>query len=151
MAAVSSLLTASTILSGVNSVVGGINESKQREYEAKVQEQQAAQEEAKALESERDFRKKQSAALAEYRAAAGAGGVSLSSGSPLAAFTDFAGETELQAQRIRRGGQISATRLQQQAQLSRMAGSNALIGGFGRAGSTLLSGFARAKEAKRPS
>lgn len=143
--------TLAAIASGVQAasqVIGGINASKQAEFEGQVYEQQAARAKEVAAENERDFRKNQSAALAEYRAAAGAGGVSLDVGSPLASFVDFAGETELQAQRIRKGGETNVTRLQQQAALSRMAGNNALIGGLGRAGSTLLTGYANYKANK---
>ena len=73
----------------------------------------------------------------------GASGVDPATGSPLLVSEDIAGEVELQAQRIRAGGEVRATRLEQQAQLSRLQGRQAQTGGFLRAGSLLLSGAGR--------
>ena len=53
---------------------------------------------------------------------------------------DFAGEVELQALRIRSGGEVRATRLEQQAQLTRFKGRQARTAGFIRGGALLVSG-----------
>jgi hypothetical protein len=70
----------------------------------------------------------------------GASGVEPSEGSPLLVSEDFAGETEYQALRIRSGGELAATRLEQSARLSALAGRNARTAGFARGGSLLLQG-----------
>ena len=57
---------------------------------------------------------------------------------------DFAGEAELQALRIRTGGEVTATRLEQQAGLERFRGRSSRRAGFVRGGSLLLSGAAKA-------
>jgi hypothetical protein len=56
----------------------------------------------------------------------------------------MAGEIELQALRIRHGGEVNATRLEQQAMLQRMAGGAAATGGWVRGGSLLLTGVTSA-------
>lgn len=115
----------------------------QTKFQSRVQEQQADQERLIASLSERDFRKRQSALFAEARAGMGASGVEMGSGSPLLSSGDFAAETELQAGRIRAGGEIQATRLEQQAELTRRAGRTAQRQGYYRAGSSLLSAYAK--------
>ncbi len=98
----------------------------------------------KAAADEEDFRRKQSFILAARRAALGAAGVDPSSGSPLLVSEDFAGEVELQALRIRSGGETTATRLEQQAVLQRFTGRAARRQGFVRGGGLLLSGAGKA-------
>ena len=112
--------------------------------QAAILGQQAEQEKRAAAASEADFRSTQSRLMAQRRAALGASGVQQAAGSPLLVSEDFAGEVELQALRIREGGEIRATRLQQQAGLQRFAGQQAQTGGFLRAGSLLLTGTGRA-------
>lgn len=149
MAAVSTMLAISSGISAAGTIIGGIQDQRQAEFEANVAQQQAEQEGVASAEAERDFRRNQSAAMAEYRAAAGSSGVQVGSGSPLLTFADFGAETELQAKRIRKGGEIRATRLRQQAELSRMGGRTSLLRGVTRGGSTLLTGFSRSRAARR--
>lgn len=89
----------------------------QAETQALVLRQQAAQERVTALESEDDFRREQSRLTARRRAILGGSGVAIGSGSPLLVSEDFASEIELQALRLRAGGDLAATRLEQQAEL----------------------------------
>ena len=170
------LTAASVAVSAAGSVAGGIAQKKasraaaaatvaqataqrqQAEAQAEIQRQQADRERIVAAQKERDFRKRQSAAAAAVRAAGGARGVDVSTGSPLLSAMDFASETELQALRVREGGEVSATRLEQQASLLdfsgrsaaivggadaaalRSKGSAAFTGGLFSAGSSLLGG-----------
>lgn len=67
-----------------------------------------------------------------------------SSGSPLLVSEDFAGEAELQALRIRTGGEVTATRAEQQATLQRFQGRAAQRSGFIRGGALLISGAGKA-------
>ena len=63
---------------------------------------------------------------------------------------DFAGEVELQALRIRSGGEVRATRAEQQALLRRFAGRQARTRGFIRGGSLLLTGRGKSFGDKLP-
>jgi len=134
-----------TIASTAASVIGSMSQASaaqdQADYQATVQRQQATRERQIAESEERDFRKRQSAALALRRAELGGSGVRGTTGTPLIAEEDFMSEAELQAQRIRQGGEVSATRLEQQADLTKAAGRSASQRGFMRAGSSLLTGF----------
>jgi hypothetical protein len=131
-------------ISAVAAVKQGQDAKSQAKFQANIQEQQADRARDVAAADERDFRRKQSFLLSQRRAALGASGVRSDTGSPLLASQDFENEVELQSKRIREGGEIRATRLEQEAQLFRRAGSNALFQGFARAGSSLLSGAGRA-------
>lgn len=145
MAALSTIgLLAAGGLGLVGGISGGRAAGAQADFQARVNEQQAVRERQISREEEKDFRRVQSSNFAERRAAMGASGVDLSSGSPLLASSDFAVEVELQAQRIRSGGDIRATRLEQQAALTRAAGQAAQRQGILRGGASLLSGVARA-------
>ena len=113
------------------------------DFEGDILEQQALQEQRIAATNERDFRREQSRLMAQRRAALGASGVELAMGSPLLVAGDFAAEVDRQAQRIREGGEIKATRLTQQAELSRFRGQSALRASRFEAGGSLLSGIGR--------
>jgi hypothetical protein len=125
---------------------GGISQAqaakKQADFQANVSAQQAEQERLAASEQERDYRKAQSDRLAQIRASMGASGTDTSTGTTLLAISDFEGESERNALRIRSGGDIRASRLEQQGSLYRMAGKSQQSAGYGRAGSSLLSGAA---------
>jgi len=113
----------------------------QSKFQAAVNEQQAARERLVSAGEEQDFRRQQSALLAERRAALGKSGIDIGKGTSLLAASGFAAETELQAQRIRAGGETQASRLEQQAVLTRAGGRAAQQQGLFRAGSSLLSGY----------
>jgi hypothetical protein len=120
----------------------GMAAAEQGKQQAKIGRQQANYARLSAASDEREYRDRLSREAATRRALLGAAGVDPGTGSPLAASEDFASETELQALKLRAGGDVTATRLEQQARLTRMAGQNELTGSFVRGGSLLLSGAA---------
>ena len=134
---------ASTVGSFVQDKAEQKQDKKQADAQAVVSEQQAARERQVAGENEADFRKSQRRAAAAIRAAGGARGIDISVGSPLLTAEDFARETDVQALRIREGGEIRATRLDQQADLLRGSVSSSNSRGLIKAGSSLLSGAVR--------
>lgn len=134
------LAAASLVVGAVGTVAQGQAASNQAKFQSEVQRQQAERERQIASANESDFRRKESAVLAHRRALMGASGVEAGTGSPLLTSEDFAAETELNALRIRAGGETNATRLEQSAQMSGLAGRNARTGGYFRAGSLLLQG-----------
>jgi len=139
-------------ISAVGSIFKGHQEAKQAkaygDYKSAVELQQANRERKVSAAEEEDFRRQQSRLYAQRRAAMGASGVQSGTGSSLLAAEDFAAESELQALRIRSGGQARAGRMEQQAGLTRLAGRNAASSakqaGYARAGSSLLTGFTTA-------
>ena len=112
----------------------------QGKLQAGILEQQATRDRQEAAANEADFRARQSRALAQRRAGLGASGVDPGAGSPLLVSEDFAGEVELAALRIRTGGEVRATRAEQQAVLQRFQGRAARQAGFVRSGALLLTG-----------
>ncbi len=121
-------------------------QEKMARRQADITDQQAGTERDAASAREGDFRRQQSALMARRRAILGASGIDQATGSPLLVSDDFTFETELMALRIRSGGEINATRLEQQAGLQRAEGSllrlggkNAQTAGYIRGGATLLS------------
>lgn len=119
--------------------------------QAETQRQQADRERQLAEQNETTFRRDQSRAMARRRAIMGGSGVDTSTGSPLLANDDFAGEVEFAALNIRNQGEVGATRLEQQAGLTEAEGSLAQLKGkqarqasFFRAGSSLLGGIGSA-------
>ena len=130
-------------ISAIGSLRQGAAASSAADFEAQVLQQQAEREQRISASEERDFRREQSRLFAARRAALGASGVELASGSPLLAAGDFAAEVDRQAQRIREGGETRATRLSQQAALTRSRGASQRSAGLFGAGSSLLSGIGR--------
>ena len=142
---------AGSALSAAGALKQGSAAAAASDFQADVLRQQAEQEQRVAASNERDFRRDQSRLMASRRAAQGASGVESSSGSPLLVTEDFAAETELQAQRIRQGGEITSNRLMDQAALTRAEGKNAKSASFFSAGDSLLSGIGRTALILRPS
>lgn len=120
----------------------GQAQKNQLDFQNRVAHQQAESERQIAGDQERDYRKSQSAKLAEIRASLGASGTDSSTGTPLLSLADFEGETELNARRIRSGGEIRSRRLDEQGDFLGASGKSALNKGYARAGSSLLSGAA---------
>ena len=137
------LTAVSAVASAVGSIVQGKAVQKQANAQAEISRQQAERERVVAGEKEGDFRASQRRAAAAVRAAGGARGIDISVGSPLLAAEDFSRETTLQALRIREGGEIRGTRLEQQAVLLRAKGRAASTSGIIGAGSSLLRGATR--------
>lgn len=141
-----SVATAVAIIGAVvgagSAVSQGQAAKKQSSFQANVARQQAESERLAAAEQERDYRKAQSSRLAQIRASMGASGTDTSTGTPLLALADFEGETERNALRIRSGGEIRSRRLDELGGFYNSAGKTAESAGYGRAGSSLLSGIA---------
>ena len=116
----------------------------QADLEAGLLNQQAESVRLQTEADEADFRNRQSRAFAARRAALGGAGVQLAAGSPLLVSQDFASEVELAALRIRSGGEIASTRLEQQAGFTRFLGRQKKEFGQRRAGALLVSGAADA-------
>lgn len=135
---------ASAGIGAIGAIQSGQAAKSQANFQSTVMQQQADRERQDAAIQADNFRQQQSRALATRRANMGASGIDPSQGSPLMVDADFAGESELQALRIRNGGEVAATRLEQNAALTRSAGANAMTGSYFRAGSTLLTGAANA-------
>ena len=146
--ATGTILAIATIASTAFSVVGAIQQgqaaSAQGRLQAGILQQQATRDRQEAAAREADFRVSQSRLLAQRRAGLGASGVDPAAGSPLLVSEDFAGEIELSALRIREGGEVRATRAEQQATLQRFQGRAARRAGFVRGGALLLSGAGKA-------
>jgi len=139
---------AASVIGGAIGAIGAIQQGQaaknQAAYQTAVYNQQAEQQRQIAARNEADFRQRQARAQASRTALLGASGGDITSGSPLLASEDFAAETAYQALRIRYGGDVMATRLDQQADLARMAGANAQSSSYFRAGASLLSGIGSA-------
>jgi len=129
------------VIVGGGQVLGGLSARSQGRKQSRIYNKQAAQERQISKMNEEDFRRQQELTLAEFHAAGGGSGVDLSTGTPLLAYSDFAAETELQAQKIRAGGEMRATRLDQAASLSKKAGNAAFTDSLFRGGASLLMGF----------
>ena len=127
-----------------NAIQEGQAARQQANLQAQVLRQRAEHERLAAEAKEQDFRRNQARAFGQRRAGLGASGVDPAAGSPLLVSEDFAGEVELAALRIRSGGQVRATRLEQQALLQRFSGRAARRAGFLRGGSLLLTGAGKA-------
>tara|TARA_R110002167_G_scaffold70513_1_gene199048 strand:+ start:465 stop:908 length:444 start_codon:yes stop_codon:yes gene_type:complete len=142
MGITTSMLLAAAAVTAVGAVAGGIDADKQASFKAADQRQQGEREREIAEADEDDFRRQQSRVAASSRAAGGQSGVDQSSGSALLAKLDYEAEVELNALRIRAGGDTSQARANTQAALTSAAGKSAKNRGFIRAGSSLLSGGA---------
>lgn len=133
-------LVAGAVLAAAGTAYTGVQQAQQADTQAGIMAQQARSERQAAAAAEADFRRQQSREMGRRRAMMGGTGVDPSSGSSLLATEDFAAEVELGALRIRHGGQVGATRLEQQAAMERARGRAEQTGGFIRSGSLLLSG-----------
>jgi len=126
-------------MQALSSINQGRSQDAYAKYNAAMSEQQARYERDLAAGRESDYRRDQSALLARQRALAAASGGEFS-GSSLLLAEDIASEGELNALRIRAGGDMTARRLEQEAGLMRMQGASAKQAGYMRAGASLLSG-----------
>ena len=140
--AIIAAIAAGAAISAFGAVQQGRAANQEAQFQSDILKQQAERESTISRQNEEDFRRGAFADLATRKA--GLSGVEPGSGSPLLASEDFAGEVELQALRLRSGGEVRATRLQQQASLVRTRGQNARTAGFIRGGSLLLTGGGQA-------
>lgn len=133
---------AGAVLPAIGALSQGQSAREESDFKARVLQQQAARDREVAAEQKRDFDKNQSALLAQRRAELGGAGIASGTGTSLITEEDFLREAALQAERIRKGGEISATRLEQEAKFTKAAGKSTQKRGFFRAGSSLLTGIA---------
>ena len=140
-------LTIGTILSGIGTVVsiigtlqGGAAEQDASNFEAETQRQQAARDRDIAAASARKFEREQSALRARARAIRSGSGVVPTSGTSLLVDEDIAAEIARNKALIKAGGETTATRLEQNASLLGLQGSNARTSSFFKAGATALTG-----------
>jgi len=145
MPAATTLMMVSAGISAVGMIAQGQAAKNQADYKSDVQRQQAKRERQIGKINSEDFRRDQSRLMAKRRAAMGASGVDIGVGSPMLTAEDFEAETELSALRILDGANAGASRLEQQAELTGLAGRNARTGSYFKAGSSLLSGAAYSK------
>jgi hypothetical protein len=157
MATAANLALIGTAISAVGMIQQGQAQGAQANFQAGVArnnaiiaQQQATRARQQAAIDEGDFRRDQSDLMASRRSLMGGLGVT-GAGSPLAVSSDFAGETEYNAQTIRNQGEVTANRLQQevmnqqaQASLYGMQGRQAVTSSYYRAGGTLMSGMGSA-------
>lgn len=133
-----SLALAAVAISTIGTVGSGVAAFQQGRAQAKVQEQQATFSRQQAEIDADEFRRRQRRLLGTARATRGATGVDLLSGSPLLVDDETIDEIVFQTERIRQGGDIMGTRLEQQAGFSRAQGTSALAGSVLSAGGTFL-------------
>jgi hypothetical protein len=94
---------------GVAQAVSSANaQSDLQEAQSKALEQQAKSQEDAAAYEERQFRRKAALLLGKQHAVYAASGVDTTSGSPLLMELDSVRQAELEAQNIRRGGNVAA-------------------------------------------
>ena len=113
-------------------------------YNEKVAEQQAQQVTAKAKYDADLHRQRVQRLLSKQRALYGKSGVEMS-GSPLLVMEDTIEQGEIDALAIQYGGDVESARARSQANLYKMQGRSAIVGGAARSGGTLLSGYAQYK------
>lgn len=128
-------------VSAAGAVASGVMQMRQASQQSAVMRQQADFTRKQAAIDAEEFKRRQRRLLASARAGRGASGVDLLTGSPLMVDDDSIAEIVFQTERVRRTGEVQATRLDQQAQLVRSQGRGALGSSLLSAGGTLLGGF----------
>lgn len=114
------------------------------DYNAAVDNQRAVEERDQAQASTQDYIRKGTDTLEAGRAARGATGVT-SEGSPLMVDENTVRQVALGAARTLQGGELRASRLQDDATLQRMKGENAVTASYLDAGSSLLTAGSKMK------
>ncbi len=137
------LLLASAGLSAFGTLAQGFAQRQAAAFNAAILRQQAERARQAAERDADAFARRQNRVRASARARLAGSGVT-SEGTPLLVDDAALDEALLGEATIRVGGQTRATRLEQQAVLSRLRGGAARTTGALRAGSTLLTGFGEA-------
>lgn len=132
------LLAAAAVTSVIGSIQAGRGQRQQAEFQADVAQQRATSERQTSEAEAQDFLRNQRRLLSTARARRAGSGVDLTSGTPLLVDDETIDEIALQTARIRQGGEVQATRLEQGAQLRRAQGRAAQRAGFLRTGTSLL-------------
>jgi len=114
------------------------------DYSARVAESEAGVARAGAAREEEIHRAKLQRLIGTQRALYGAAGVDIAAGSPLLTMMQTAEEGEREAEFIRYGGEVSATKKLNEARMARFYGKQASRAGAWGAGSTFLTGLGQA-------
>lgn len=128
---------AGAALSAASVVAQARAQSMAASYNSQAAERNAVLSKEQAGEDERQFRVFARKQLGDIRASYGASGVSLE-GSPMDILAEGAAAAELDALRIRHGGEIKALGYQSDATLSKFASEATMKGGYLSAAGTLL-------------
>ena len=127
------------LVGAVGNIMGGQSQEAALERQAVILQEQAKREDVIAnMEADR-LAEQNSALLGRQRAVAAGNGIDLGSGTSLMLQAQTARDASFDEDLIRAGGDIRATRLRQDAGLTRISARQAGSGGFMRAGTTLLS------------
>lgn len=121
----------------------GMNAQQLANYQASLDTQRAARGEKETEQINRDFLQARADDFGTRRSLLGISGGNTEQGSLLNVSSDYAGEIAYQSAKILNQGQVTSSRLQQQAALTRASGANARRAGASRAGSTVLLGGAQ--------
>lgn len=113
------------------------------EFQANVLDQQANRARQQANLDAKEFLRDQQRTLGTSRAARAASGVDPNVGSAQLVDDDLVTEIALQTAKIREGGQVTATRAEQEAAMRRASARSARTGGLLSGGGTLISGLGR--------
>ena len=130
------------LFSAAGSIQKGQADQQAAQYKAAVDQQRAAEEKDQAAAQTQDYIRKGSDAEATAVADQGATGVT-GSGSPLMVDENTVRQVALGAARTLQGGQLRASRLQDDATLKTMQGNNAVTSSYLDAGSSLLTGVGK--------
>ncbi len=114
------------------------------DYNAKVAESEAGVARAGAAREEEVHRAKLQRLMGTQKALYGAAGVDITGGSPLLTLMSTAEEGEREAEFIKYGGEVEATRSLNEARMNRFYGKQAYKSGIFGAGSTFLKGLGQA-------
>jgi hypothetical protein len=130
-------------VTAATAVASGVQQNKTAKAQASIMQAQAAREREIANLNADLNAKSNRGILARQRAVMAANGGNPSTGTNLLLQADSAKAAKFDEEMIRAGGETQASRLEQQAGLTRMAGKAAQTGGVFRAGTSLLSGYSQ--------
>lgn len=134
------LAVAGTVISVVGAIKEGNAARKQANAQAKFLSAQAANVKAKSRLDANDLKRQISRRASSIRAAEGAAGLQIGTGSSLLAAEDFATQGDIRVNRVKLGGDLQANSLQHQAHFTETAGRNTQQAARFRAGASLLKG-----------
>jgi len=143
-AAIAAIIAA--VVAAASTMYASHEQSKAADYNKKVAEVEAENAQNKAAYEERAHRENLKRILSSQQALYGKAGVDMS-GTPLLVMEESAEQGELDALAIRYGGDVAAARARSEANLYKMQSSSAKKTGYASAGSSLLTGAAKAYSA----
>lgn len=140
------LAIGSTVASAGVSVIQGLQASRTANYNAKVLAADAEARSRQARFDEARRRRELRRIIGEQRAAAGASGVAIGTGSALLIEAENAAQAEIEALNTRLFGETEASRLRSEAEAKRSEARAAKFAGFAGAGTSLLTGASNIAE-----